>query len=259
MKKLFTYNLFARVAFLMLTPVIFRAVNFAFIWHSIYWGTVTWVVIIWGTMVLLSPVIGRVGCGWLCFFGAWGDFTGQQSLFKIPWHKPWWWNRIIVIFAFFATSLTFFFINLKSGMITHLQFNPGFLNMDFDSHYKQVWIYDSIGAIIFGFLLDKRWMCRNLCIMGAMCAAGANFSRLIPVVDTGKCNYCGKCDRDCLVKIPITQYVRRNNGLVTNSECLVCGKCVDSCHRKAVSMKFVWNRKRYRRSVPAVPADSGRA
>ncbi len=252
MKKLFTYNLFARMVFLMLTPMIFRALNFAFIWHSIYWGVVTWVVVIWGSLVLLSPLIGRVGCGWLCFMGTWQDFPGNQSLFKVRCLKPKWWIRGIMIVAFFATSLTFLFIHLKSGTITHVQFNLGFLNMEFSDHYKHVWLYDSIGGLLFGFLLDKRWICRNVCFMGAVCAAGASFSRLIPVVDTDKCNFCGRCDRDCLVKIPITDYVAKNAGLVTNPECVVCGKCIDSCYRKAVSIKFVWNRKNYRQNRLAI-------
>lgn len=259
MKKLFTYNLLARIVFLMLTPVIFRALNFAFIWHSIYWGVITWVVIIWGGFVLISPLFGRVGCGWLCFLGTWQDFSGQHSPFKIRWHKPVWWVRVLVVVAFFATSLAFFFIHMKSGMITHVQFDPGFLNMNVTEHYKHVWIYDSVGVILFGFLLDKRWLCRNGCFMGAVCAAGAKFSRLIPVVDADRCNYCGKCDRDCLVKIPITEYVAGNNGLVTNSECVICGKCIESCYRKAISIKFVWNRRKYvsGKALAAPPAISG--
>lgn len=255
MKKLSTYNQLTKIAFLMLTPVLFRALNFAFVWHSIYWGAITWVFLIWGGFVVLSPLFGRIGCGWLCFFGTWQDFSGQQALFKTRWHKPLWWTRLFVVVAFFATSLTFFFVNIHSGMISHVQFDPGFLNMDFSSHYKHVWLYDSIGAVLFGLLLDRRWMCRNLCFMGAICAAGAKHSRLIPVVDSDKCNFCGKCDRDCLVKIPITEYAANNDGLVTDSECILCGKCIDSCYSKAVSIKFVWNRKRYGTNlVPAQPA-----
>jgi ferredoxin-type protein NapH len=256
MKKLFTYNLLARILFLILTPVFFRALNFAFIWHSIYWGVVTWVVVLWAFLILLSPLIGRVGCGWLCFFGTLQDLPGQQALFRIPWSRPQWWmrmNRILMALAFFVTALAFLFVNLKSGMITHLQFSLGFFNMNFDDHYKQIWLYDSGGAVIIGFLLDRRWMCRNLCVMGSLCASGATLSRLIPVVDTDKCNSCGKCDRDCLVKIPITEYVAKNNGLVTNSECLICGKCIDSCSRKAVTIKFIWDRRKYRNNHLTAP------
>jgi polyferredoxin len=229
----------------MLTPVIFRALNFAFIWHSIYWGVVTWVVIVWGILVLLTPLVGRIGCGWLCFMGTWQDLPSQYSLFKTPWSKPKLWIRIIVIVAFFAISISFLLVNLKSGAVSQIRINPQFLSMDFNGHYKQVWLYDSVGAVLIGFLLDRRWTCRNLCFMGAMCASGSTLSRLIPVVDAEKCNFCGKCDRDCLVKIPITQYVRKNDGLVTNSECLICGRCVDSCYRRAISIRFVWNRKKY--------------
>lgn len=256
MKKLFTYNLLARITVLILTPTVFRALNFAFVWHSIYWGVITWVVVIWGGTVLLSPIIGKVTCGWLCFFGTLQDLLSQQSLFKIPWRTPRQWVRVVGIVAFFATSLSFFFFNLKSGVINHAQFNLWFLNMDFNEHYKQIWLYDCTGAILFGFSLDKRWMCRNLCVMGSLCAAGTTFSRLIPVVDTDKCNLCRKCERDCLVKLPITEYVAENGGLVTNSECVVCGKCVESCYRKAVSIKFVWNRRKYRQNHLAAPTNS---
>ncbi len=234
------------MAFLMLTPVFFRALGFAFIWHSIYWGVITWVAIIWGCLILISPLVGKVGCGWVCFFGTWQDLSSQRSVLKTSWHKPITWTRITIIVAFFATSLIFFFIHVHSGMIRCIRFDPGFLNMNFDDHCKHVWVYDSAGAILFGLLLDKRWFCRNLCFMGGICAAGAKFSRLIPVVDTAKCNYCGKCDRDCLLKIPITRYMAKNDGMVTNPECIVCGKCVESCYRKAISIEFVWNRKEYR-------------
>jgi len=126
-----------------------------------------------------------------------------------------------------------------------LKFDPWFLNMDFNLHYKQVWIYDTMGAVLLGLLLERRWACRNLCFMGALCASGASISRLIPVVDSQKCNLCGKCEIDCLVRIPIKDYVINNHGLVTNSECLICGKCIESCKPKALTIKFIWNRKKY--------------
>ena len=65
------------------------------------------------------------------------------------------------------------------------------------------------------------------------------------VVDPVKCNLCGKCEIDCLVRIPIRDYVTNNNGLVTNAECLLCGKCIESCKPKALNLKFVWNRNKY--------------
>ncbi|RPH34451.1 MAG: 4Fe-4S binding protein [Bacteroidales bacterium] len=245
MKKLYTYNFISRILFLLLVPTIFRALGFAFIWHSIFFGAITIVVIIWGTIILISPLLGRVGCGWICFMGTIQDLTSTVSLFKIKWNKPKRWIRVLNILIFFTTAFIFLFIRFDKGLVKGIEFAPWFLDMDFNAHYKHVWIYDTFGAVLLGLLLERRWACRNLCFMGALCAAGASYSRLIPVVDKSKCNNCGKCEADCLVRIPIKEYIANNQGLVTSSECLVCGKCVESCNKKALKIKFVWNRKNY--------------
>ena len=246
MKSLYSFNFISRLIFLLLTPVFFQAINFGFIWHSFYWGTITFVVMIWAFFILISPLVGRVGCGWFCFIGTVQDLVNDHSIFHNKWKKPNKWIRLLVVFLFFSSALTFFFINIRSGKISSVQFNPGWLGLEFNTHYKHVWIYDLTGAFVFALLLDRRWMCKNICFMGALCAAGANYSRLIPVVDKDKCNLCGKCEKICLVRLPITDYIKNNHGLVTNSECILCGKCVEICKPGAIHLKFVWSRKKYR-------------
>lgn len=236
-------NLISRIAFLLLTPVLFRALNFAFIWHSIYWGAVTLVVLVWSLAILISPLLGRVGCGWMCFMGTIQDIASEKSLFRIKWREPILWNRLACLLAFFASSLTFFFIRLSAGRIHGVTFNPMQLSMSFSTHYKLVWVYDALGAILLGLFLERRWACRNGCPIGLLCAAGASVSRLIPVVDTERCNLCGICEEVCPVRIPIRQYVTARRGLVTNAECLVCGKCTEGCRKDAIRIRFVWNRK----------------
>jgi polyferredoxin len=180
------------------------------------------------------------------------DISSQRSLFQIKWKKPIIWARILNICAFFTTAFIFFFIRLDSGTIIGIKFEPWFLNMDFNLHYKYIWLYDTLGAVLLGLLLERRWACRNLCFMGALCASGASISRLIPVIESEKCNLCGKCETDCLVRIPIRDYVIHNHGLVTNSECLICGKCVESCKTKALKFKFIWNRSKYIQNIHTV-------
>jgi len=244
MKRLYFYNYLSRILFLILTPTIFRALNFAFIWHSIYWGAITFVVLIWGFLILISPILGRVGCGWVCFMGTIQDFTSEVSLIRLKWTKPKLWLRIIWLLAFFTTASIFFLINLNNAKISGITYNPSFLHMDFNNHYKHIWLYDALGAVLLGLLLERRWSCK-VCPIGSLCATGATFSRLIPVVDKSKCNTCSLCEKVCLVRVPILEYIKENNGLVTNSECLNCGKCVEVCKPKAISIKFVWNRKKH--------------
>lgn len=245
LKRLSFYNTVSKILFLLLTPVFFRTFNFAFIWHSVYWGVITFVVLIWMIFILISPLFGRIGCGWFCFMGTVQDLNFNNSLFKINQKKPIFGLRLLLPVMFFSSSLTFFFLHLQNGKIESIQFIPNFFGNEFTNHYRHVWFYDTFGALLLGILLEKRWACKNLCFMGSICATGASYSRLLPVIDTDKCNHCKKCEEVCLVNIPLTDYSTSKNGLVTNSECLLCGKCSEICRKKAISIKFVWNRKSY--------------
>ena len=255
MKSVFSFNFASRIIFLLLTPVFFQIFAIGFIWHSIYWGVITSVVIIWILFVLGSPLFGRIGCGWFCFMGTTMDLSSQHSMRKLKWRKPKVWIRFLILIPFFASAFVFYFLNKERGITHGFSIQPLFLKPDFSLHYGVVWIIDIGFAIIMGLLLERRWACKNLCFMGAMCSAGATYSRLIPVVDTGKCTLCYKCEINCLVRIPMIDYIKNNKGLITNSECILCGKCVDDCKEDAIKLKFVWNRNKYKATIESTVAN----
>ncbi|MDF1575852.1 MAG: 4Fe-4S binding protein [Bacteroidales bacterium] len=246
LKKLSFWNTVSRILFLLLTPAFFRWFNFGFIWHSIYWGVWSIVVLIWLGFILVSPLFGRIGCGWFCFVGTTQDLPFGYGVFMQKKRKPITWLRLLAPFAFLASSITFFLIRKNGGEISGFRFEPGFFSTELNSHYQHIWIYDTVGALILGLLLEKRWACKNLCVMGFFTALGSTWSRLIPVINTEACNYCARCEAVCLVNIPLTAYTDSRNGLVTSSECILCGRCVDTCSKKAISIRFVWNRKKHR-------------
>ncbi len=249
MKNIFSYNFLSRIIFLLLTPVFFQIFAIGFIWHSIYWGVITSVVIIWMVFIFISPLFGRIGCGWFCFMGTAMDLSSQHSIIKMKWSKPRIWTKALILIPFFASAFVFYFLNKEKGITHGFSVQPLFLKPDFNKHYGFVWIIDVGSAILLGLFLDRRWACKNLCFMGALCSAGANYSRLIPVVDTDKCTLCGICEKNCLLRIPITDYVKNNKGLVTNAECILCGKCMDDCKADAIQFKFIWNRKAYKKKL----------
>ena len=185
--------------------------------------------------------------------GTASDLSSQHSIIKMKWRKPKIWVRFLILIPFFATSIMFYFLNKEQGITHDFAIQLSFLKLDFSMHYKVVWMIDIASAIIFGLFLERRWACKNLCIMGTLCSAGANYSRLIPVVDINKCTLCGKCEKNCLVRIPIIEYITNNKGLITNSECILCGKCIDDCKFDAIKLQFVWNRKKYKQAIRHKP------
>ncbi len=252
MKNIYSYNFLIRIVFLLITPLFFQYFALGFIFHSFYWGVITFVVIIWGVLIFSTPLFGRIGCGWFCFFGTTSDLSSKHSIFKMKWKKPKLWLKTLYFVLFFATSITFYLINKQKGITHNFEIIPNFLELNFDQHYQLVWVIDISIALILGLLLERRWACKNLCPIGSMCSVGAKHSRLLPVIDTNLCTLCGQCEKDCLVRIPMLDEIKNNKGLITNPECILCGKCVEVCHVDAVKLKFVWDRTQHKENAPNV-------
>jgi len=178
--------------------------------------------------------------------GTVNDYVGEHSLIKTKWKKPILWARIAILSGFLISASVFYIMNTQKGITHSFIFDPFFLEAEFNTHYKHVWMVDIFAAAIFAFVLDKRWFCKNLCAMGLLCAAGSRYSRLLPVIDTDKCTRCLKCEKECLTGIPITEYIDKDKGLITNPECILCGKCVNICNLDAVTIRFIWSRKKFR-------------
>jgi len=180
--------------------------------------------------------------------GTVSDYAGAHAFLQSQQKNPIVLLRIIPFIAFFTSSIIFYFLNREQGLTHNFKVIPDFLSLNMNGHYRIVWAGDVLFALVLSLFLNKRWGCKNLCIIGGVCAIGAKYSRLLPVVDTIKCTKCKKCENECLVGIPIIKYIE-NNGLITNSECILCGKCVQVCKSKAIKINFVWNRKKYIRKT----------
>lgn len=105
MKSIFSFNFVTRIIFLLLTPIFFQLFAIGFIWHSIYWGVLTLVVLIWMIFILISPLFGRIGCGWFCFMGTTMDLSSQHSIIKMKWKKPKVWLRFLILIPFLYQPL----------------------------------------------------------------------------------------------------------------------------------------------------------
>ena len=243
--RISSLSFLSRFFFLMLTPAFFQYFAIGFIWHSIYWGAVTMVMIIWVIFLLLTPIFGRIGCGWFCFMGTAYDCVRHARKPKAEYRKTMTWFRVLMQILFFTSAFAFFYLNIQREIINGFYFNPFRLEPSFNRHYCLVWCVDIGMASLMALLTNKRWGCRNICIFGFPASYLAKYSRLVTVVDTEKCVNCGLCETDCRTGVHLLQYIKDNKGLVADSECVMCGSCSVACKKDAIRYQFVWNRKKF--------------
>ncbi len=233
-------NTIVRLFFLCLTPALFRWICPGFTWHSIFLASVTVVLMLWGGAVLLSPLFGRVPCGWICPFGTIQDLVAPVRLTELRRDHPLRHLRWVMLAAFLVSAFTLGPLGAHGSLIKAWSFSPFRLDVEFTPHYKYVWMLDAMGMMLLALFLGRRGPCRFFCTFGAACAVGARLSRLTPVVTEG-CNGCGRCERSCPARVEIVPAApARRAHVIRDAECLLCGLCADVCPRRAIHFRFAW-------------------
>ncbi len=75
-----------------------------------------------------------------------------------------------------------------------------------------------------GSLLYDRFFCKYLCPAGALLGLLSKVSFLNIRRDADACIECGRCDKACMMNIPVA-----TADVVTSSECISCNECVTAC------------------------------
>lgn len=182
--------------------------------------------------LLLTVILGRVWCGWLCPQTTLSDladwsarFIGlqvkQNRLHGALWRKIVL-HGVYLLFAFVvAANLLWYFIEPR-------QFFARLLALDL--HYA-AWI--TLVVIMLTIYLDlalvRRLMCSDFCPYGRFQTALVDKSTLalhLPESELKRCIKCGACVRACPMEIDI----RRGFQV----ECINCGRCLDACRQVMV-------------------------
>lgn len=255
-------NTMVRLFFLFLTPAVLPWINFAFVWHSIYFRSVTIVLILWGAAVALSPLLGRVACGWLCPFGTIQDLVAPVTVYQPGRERPVEWVRWIMLVLFLATAFGLGALVRHASLFGGWRWAPARLSTELSFHYKQVWMYDAAGVGFVALFLGRRGLCRYACAVGKACAIGARSSLLAPVVSPSRCNGCRRCDVVCPARVKVSEF--RRTEVVRDAECVLCGYCADVCATGAIRFRFLPNRARdgdgatSRRSLDSAGSETGK-
>ncbi len=188
-------------------------------------------------MVLITLLLGRVFCGWMCPLGFIFDLTYKLrvKLFKLKklpelpeniHNKLKYLKYIIMILSLIAVYhfSTYAYCSVcPIGALTNLS---GTL----------ISFIILILAIILGFIYPMAF-CRYLCPLGAFLGIFSIFP-IFQLKLTDKCVKCKLCNKKCPTQIKLTEKVEQ-------SECIRCFECMTACKKGTIEYKpFFKNSKK---------------
>lgn len=85
-----------------------------------------------------------------------------------------------------------------------------------------------IGLGILAWRSGRTW-CNNICPVGTILGWLAQFSIFKPIINTEKCNGCGKCARNCKASC-----INSKEHRIDHSRCVTCFDCIENCRQGAI-------------------------
>ena len=173
-------------------------------------------------VVVMTLLVGRVFCGWICPLGTIGEWTtlvGHKLGIKprkLPpsVERPLRWLKYVGLAAIITGTW-------RLGTLVWRDFDPWVAWMHLSAGWAEVterpWAYVALfGLVIGASLFVERFWCRYLCPLGASVAPLQRLALIKLRRDRDSFSSCG------------TSSTRCPDG-VNSAECLACGRCVEAC------------------------------
>ncbi|EKQ51895.1 MULTISPECIES: FMN-binding protein [unclassified Clostridium] len=188
---------------------------------------------------IITIVLGRFFCGWLCTFGAMNDFIYiiSKKVFRTKFKVR---EKVDSILKYLKYVILIFIIVAiwTNGSKSFDSYSP------WDTFAQ---VYNISGAMTIhtgGFILlviiavgavfIERFFCRYLCPLGAILVILSK-ARILKIKKfRDKCGPCRICTNNCSMGIKLYQMNK-----VSSGECINCFKCIDVCSRKNAQLNIL--------------------
>ena len=196
-------------------------------------------IVLAASMLLITAIMGRFFCGFLCSFGTMGDFFWYLGTkLKLPrpkiGSKA---DRILKKLKYVILVLIVLFIWTFGATILNGTNNPWTVFGMYASikGWSDLSALVSVGAlllllIIVGSMFVERMFCRYLCPLGGIFAIVSKFRLFKIRKPRSKCGSCRACTKRCSMGISLYR-----TNVVKSAECIDCMNCVEICPRDNVS------------------------
>jgi ferredoxin-type protein NapH len=208
-------------------------------------GVVAAALIFWILIFLLTFIIGRAFCGYICPMGAEQELIDRAvrtELRTVPHLRNLKYFLAILWVGgavFLATGARELAMNPLYQIGTGL---PPWTAATYAFFYAM-----TIGVFLLVLVLGRRGMCNYFCPMSVVFMAITRIKdRLrIPSLhlesDSEKCISCKKCTAVCPMSLPVQAMVESQT--LQNPECIVCGNCADTCPKDVIRLSWLWKKK----------------
>ena len=200
-------------------------------------GVATGSMLLFSATFLLSLVVARLWCGWLCPMGAWQEIC--SPLMKHIVQEGWRNSVKYAVSAVWLALLAYFFIG-AGGIRT---IDPFFSTDNGLTITKPAALV--VVAVIFaiilavGYIMGRRGFCHALCPVAPLLVLGRKIRNLIGwpalqiAADASRCIDCKKCSKECPMGLDVNGMVR--TGEMENPDCIMCASCADICPQGAIT------------------------
>lgn len=222
--------------------------------------------LLWGLLtVILTIILGRFFCGWICPFGAIHQFMGFCGKYKRPLkykisinrYSPWQSLKYFLLFFFLAAAFMEFtgillpehpFLSgsLQIGLLDPIPLLYRSVNLAlvplFDGtvvqlsssfrFYDGAWVIGAIftAALALNFL-RPRFYCRYICPLGALFGILSRYAIFRIGKTKTECINCELCEKNCEGACSPTARIRIN-------ECVLCMNCIKDCRHDTMSYEL---------------------
>ncbi len=235
--------------FLQLDPLV--ALGTILTAHTLYWP------LLWSlATIVLTMVLGRFFCGWVCPFGTIHHFVGflgnrlKKTSEKIElnrYRKAQCIKYFVLIFVLAMAAFPSAAASLQTGLLDPIplvsrSFNLILLpvldrSVNFISsvgrNYDGAWIILVVFLVaVLLNLVIPRFYCRFVCPLGALLGIINRFAIWRIGKNTNKCLNCQLCEKAC-------EGGCEPAGNIRTSECVLCFNCLHDCRHNVISYQAV--------------------
>ncbi len=178
-----------------------------------------------GGVILMTLLLRRAFCGYMCPIGAISDWLHGLGLrFGIgPVTVPRRLDRSLSMLKYPLLVVILYFTWTTAELVLR-SFDPCYALISRHGEDITFWAYVVSGAILFGSLAVIMPFCRWLCPLAAILNPLSRMGVARIKRDDDNCVGCGDCSSACPMAIPVAEVTQ-----VTAARCLSCLRCVDAC------------------------------